>query len=97
MRFHGTKINDDPRAFPFEDLEHSTSDETWYVMIGMSIRCYERKWKAKNRLTRPAWHRMIDSYEGGEKGETIVVKAVQERLSFLSRWQLRGNQAYGVD
>ena len=26
----------DPRAVPFEDLEHSGHDETRYVMIGMS-------------------------------------------------------------
>ena len=30
------EIFDDPRAVPFEDLEHSTADETRYVMIGMS-------------------------------------------------------------
>jgi len=29
------KVFDDPRAVPFEDLEHSTSSETRYVMIGM--------------------------------------------------------------
>jgi uncharacterized DUF497 family protein len=29
-------VFDDPRAVPFEDLEHSTDDETRYVMIGMS-------------------------------------------------------------
>ena len=27
---------DDPLAVPFEDLEHSTPNETRYVMIGMS-------------------------------------------------------------
>ena len=27
---------DDPRAVPFEDLRHSTDEETRYVMIGMS-------------------------------------------------------------
>jgi len=30
------QVFDDPRAVPFEDLEHSTVDETRYVMIGMS-------------------------------------------------------------
>ena len=30
------QVFDDPRAVPFEDLEHSTNDETRYVMIGMS-------------------------------------------------------------
>ena len=30
------QVFDDPRAVPFEDLEHSTDDETRYVMIGMS-------------------------------------------------------------
>jgi hypothetical protein len=30
------QIFDDPRAVPFEDLEHSTSQETRYVMIGMT-------------------------------------------------------------
>ena len=30
------EVFDDPRAVPFEDLEHSTADETRYVMIGMS-------------------------------------------------------------
>jgi len=30
------KLFNDPRAVPFEDLEHSTTDETRYVMIGMS-------------------------------------------------------------
>ena len=27
---------EDPRAVPFEDSEHSSNDETRYVMIGMS-------------------------------------------------------------
>jgi len=30
------EVFDDPRAVPFEDLEHSTADETRFVMIGMS-------------------------------------------------------------
>lgn len=30
------EIFDDPRAVPFEDLEHSSDQETRYVMIGMS-------------------------------------------------------------
>lgn len=30
------EVFDDPRAVPFEDLEHSTADEIRYVMIGMS-------------------------------------------------------------
>jgi uncharacterized DUF497 family protein len=30
------QVFDDPRAVPFEDLEHSTTNETRYVMIGMS-------------------------------------------------------------
>lgn len=30
------QVFDDPRAVPFEDLEHSSPDETRYVMIGMS-------------------------------------------------------------
>lgn len=30
------QVFDDPRAVPFEDLEHSTVDEIRYVMIGMS-------------------------------------------------------------
>ncbi|HJP92170.1 MAG TPA: BrnT family toxin [Pyrinomonadaceae bacterium] len=30
------QVFDDPHAVPFEDLEHSTEDETRYVMIGMS-------------------------------------------------------------
>jgi uncharacterized protein len=30
------EVFDDPRAVPFEDLEHSTDQETRYVMIGMS-------------------------------------------------------------
>lgn len=30
------EIFNDPRAVPFEDLEHSTHEETRYVMIGMS-------------------------------------------------------------
>ena len=30
------RVFDDPRAVPFEDLEHSTRVETRYVMIGMS-------------------------------------------------------------
>ena len=32
----GQQIFDDPRAVPYEDLEHSSPDETRYVMIGMS-------------------------------------------------------------
>jgi uncharacterized DUF497 family protein len=32
------RVFDDPRAVPFEDLEHSTHGETRYVMIGMSSR-----------------------------------------------------------
>ena len=32
---HAQQVFDDPRAVPFEDLKHST-DETRYVMIGMS-------------------------------------------------------------
>lgn len=30
------EVFDDPRAVPYEDLEHSRPDETRYVMIGMS-------------------------------------------------------------
>ena len=30
------EVFDDPRAVPFEDLEHSNDEETRYVMIGMS-------------------------------------------------------------
>lgn len=30
------QVFNDPRAVPFEDLEHSNPDETRYVMIGMS-------------------------------------------------------------
>ena len=30
------QVFDDPRAVPFEDLEHSTAEEARYVMIGMS-------------------------------------------------------------
>ena len=30
------EVFDDPRAVPFEDLEHSSHEETRYVMIGMS-------------------------------------------------------------
>ena len=30
------QVFDDPRAVPFEDSEHSSPDETRYVMIGMS-------------------------------------------------------------
>ena len=30
------QVFDDPRAVPFEDLEHSADDEPRYVMIGMS-------------------------------------------------------------
>jgi uncharacterized DUF497 family protein len=30
------QLFNDPRAVPYEDLEHSTHDETRYVMIGMS-------------------------------------------------------------
>lgn len=30
------EVFDDPRAVPFEDLEHSSDQETRYVMIGMS-------------------------------------------------------------
>ena len=30
------QVFDDPRAVPFEDLEHSTNDETRYVILGMS-------------------------------------------------------------
>jgi uncharacterized protein len=30
------EVFDDPRAVPFEDLEHSTDQETRYVMIGVS-------------------------------------------------------------
>ncbi len=33
---HAQQVFDDPRAVPFEDLEHSSPDETRYVMIGMS-------------------------------------------------------------
>lgn len=29
------QVFNDPRAVPFEDLEHSDHDETRYVMIGM--------------------------------------------------------------
>jgi uncharacterized DUF497 family protein len=30
------EVFDDPRAVPFEDLEHSSHEETRYEMIGMS-------------------------------------------------------------
>jgi hypothetical protein len=30
------EVFDDPHAVPFEDLEHSSHEETRYVMIGMS-------------------------------------------------------------
>ena len=30
------EVFDDPRAVPFEDLEHSNQEQTRYVMIGMS-------------------------------------------------------------
>ena len=30
------QVFDDPRAVPFEDLEHSTAEEARYVMMGMS-------------------------------------------------------------
>ncbi len=30
------QVFDDPRAVPFEDLEHSTHREIRYIMIGMS-------------------------------------------------------------
>lgn len=30
------QVFDDPRAVPYEDLEHSSDNETRYVMIGMS-------------------------------------------------------------
>lgn len=30
------EVFDDPRAVPFEDLEHSSQHETRHVMIGMS-------------------------------------------------------------
>lgn len=30
------EVFDDPRAVPFEDLEHSSPDETRYLMIGMT-------------------------------------------------------------
>lgn len=30
------QVFDDPRSVPYEDLEHSTDNETRYVMIGMS-------------------------------------------------------------
>ena len=30
------QVFDDPRAVPFEDLEHSTHHEIRYIMIGMS-------------------------------------------------------------
>jgi uncharacterized DUF497 family protein len=30
------QVSDDSQAVPFEDLEHSTAEETRYVMIGMS-------------------------------------------------------------
>jgi uncharacterized protein len=30
------QVFDDPRAVPFEDLEHSSDNETRFVMIGMS-------------------------------------------------------------
>ncbi len=30
------QVFDDPRAVPYEDLEHSSHEETRYVMIGMS-------------------------------------------------------------
>ena len=30
------QVFDDPRLVPFEDLEHSSDDETRYEMIGMS-------------------------------------------------------------
>jgi uncharacterized protein len=32
----GQEVFDDPRAVPFEDLEHSSDQETRYIMIGMS-------------------------------------------------------------
>lgn len=30
------QVFDDPRAVPYEDLKHSSHDETRYVMIGIS-------------------------------------------------------------
>lgn len=33
---HAQHVFDDTRAVPFEDLQHSSSEETRYVMIGMS-------------------------------------------------------------
>ena len=30
------EVFNDPRAIPFEDLQHSNDEETRYVMIGMS-------------------------------------------------------------
>lgn len=33
---YAQQVFDDPRAVPFEDLEHSPNDEIRYVMIGMS-------------------------------------------------------------
>jgi uncharacterized protein len=30
------QVFDDPRAVPYEDLDHSSDNETRYVMIGMS-------------------------------------------------------------
>jgi uncharacterized DUF497 family protein len=30
------EVFDDPRAVPFEDLEHSSHEQTRYVVIGMS-------------------------------------------------------------
>ena len=30
------EVFNDPRAIPFEDLQHSSDEETRYVMIGMS-------------------------------------------------------------
>jgi uncharacterized protein len=30
------QVFDDPRAIPFEDLRHSVSDETRYLLVGMS-------------------------------------------------------------
>lgn len=32
---HAQHVFDDTRAVPFEDLQHSSSEETRYVMIGM--------------------------------------------------------------
>lgn len=33
---HAQHVFDDPRAVPFEDLQHSRSEEIRHVMIGMS-------------------------------------------------------------